>query len=167
MARVTGKEELPLPPQCPYAFPEFLCELVEMMSSYEPRQRPTARLTCQGFEDNLIFPKEIDLQVAESEYPVETQIGYSYPSWTQEMTRQWITAEREQMGNFVSRVVIDHCCKTLNCESTEDTRYQFRYLSCLSIQCTFLSSNDGYELTTSSKSQHPNVLSSQSYFTTT
>ncbi|KAF9445962.1 kinase-like protein [Macrolepiota fuliginosa MF-IS2] len=58
-ARVIQKETPSFPESCPFPVPPYLPELVEMMLDYEPSRRPPIRLICQGFEDNIHFPREI------------------------------------------------------------------------------------------------------------
>ncbi|KXN81531.1 Serine/threonine-protein kinase pakG [Leucoagaricus sp. SymC.cos] len=105
IARVTDKEKLPIPPPSPYEFPRFLCELVKMMVTHDPGKRPTARLVCQGLEDNLVFPRRFHIRANETgSSTAEGQASYTNENPAGETVQQWITVEREQMRNFKHRL---------------------------------------------------------------
>jgi hypothetical protein len=73
-----------------------------MMLAHDPRQRPISRLICQGFEDNVIFPKTLNAPTDVSHLAAggvrDNHTGY--PS-TREVVQRWVAAERERIGSSI------------------------------------------------------------------
>lgn len=97
MERVVRKEKPSLPPACPHPFPSFLSEIVGMMLEYNPTERPSIRMICQGIEDVLSPPPRIEIEATDQQSLVESQATSTDDEFLRALAREFVRKERERI----------------------------------------------------------------------
>lgn len=76
-----------------------------MMLDYDPIERPSIRLICQGFEDNILFQREIPATEG-----IRNEANEPDVSLVLETVQEWIRRERKRMRKpNVSCPITDYC----------------------------------------------------------
>ncbi len=107
---IPTKEDLALILEDTYALPTYLSELISMMLDHKPSERPPIDMICLAVEDNLDFPKRIEIngggQILDPMTPDITDYSFVKP-----FAQEWVEREldRERKSSKVCQTPPPPC----------------------------------------------------------